>query len=200
MTNRKKNNNFDYRNIIFIIVFLLFLILLLFIYLKNSKERFETNTVDVDGLPLPNGPQILEDCKQNYAVINKNQNPSSTVNCNDSAWVKNPKLLCGICDGINGNEISTFSMNDRVTNSPINFYGCSNPNTSNNVSISGVTWVPPSTVQTTKLNSYLTDKLTCQFYSQNVVSDLCLMVACSNSCTIYINGKITCIKITVITK
>jgi len=194
MANRKKNNNFDYRNIIFIIVFLLFLILLLFIYLKNSKERFETNTVDVDGLPLPNGPQILEDCKQNYAVINKNQNPSYTVNCNDSAWVKNPKLLCGICDGINGNEISTFSMTDPVTRNPINFYGCSNSTTKNNVSIStGVKWnlPPPSpnSKQPTKLNSYLSDKLTCQFYSQNAVSDLCLMVACSNSCTIYINGK-----------
>lgn len=177
---KRKDSKYNCKNIILIIIFIIVIFLLLFIYLRRSNnENFFSN----NGAGVPGGSAILNDCNMNYASIGNN------VNCNKSAWITNSKLLCGICDGTNENGISTFTMTNPKTKVPVTFYGCSNQNTTNNADSPPVTWIPPSNAQVRKMNSYFSDKLTCNFFSENKISDLCLMVGCSDSCDILLNGK-----------
>jgi hypothetical protein len=182
---RTKKSNYNFKNIILILLFVVFIFLLLFIYVRNTKsENFVSSNLSGDGLPFPGGSAILSDCNSGYSRMANN------VDCNKSAWVTNSKLLCGICDGTNANEVSNFTMIDPNTNKPVTLYGCANKNALNAAAIPSVQWNRPTdpSIKVRKLNSYLTDRLTCNFYSKNKSSDLCLMVGCSDSCKITING------------
>lgn len=172
--------------IIFLIIFLIFIVIYMNMNLKKV-ESFSTiprtseknNINDTNsGSYIPMKHPILTDCLNNYGITDE------SIKCNQSAWVTNPKMLCGICDIVRGGEVNYFTKND------VKYYGC-NQNASNNVDIPSVTWVPPTNTDITinKVSGYFKDRLTCNYFNQDKKSDLYLMAICDDILEIKINNK-----------
>jgi uncharacterized membrane protein len=155
--------------IVLIIIIILFL-LLNYILKKQNYESFSQNSDFSKDF-------ILNDCSANFAkFFNK-----SLDDCLNSAWVKNPKYLCGIC-GENGNPLYSFRPNNDNTK-PL-LYGCS-PNATNYI---GLKWNQIQPVN--QVNPYLSDIMTCNSSNKNATSNMYLYICADDKCVININGQV----------
>lgn len=158
-----------------IIIFILFFLFILILICANKKRIIESFDVN-DGSYTPMKHPILTNCLTNYGTTD------SKIKCNTSAWVTNPRLLCAICDNLNGNDVNYFTKNN------ITYYGC-NQNTPNSVDNPQVTWEPPEKSSLNKLNGYFKDRLTCNYFNTDKTSDLYLIITCDDLFNISLNGS-----------
>jgi hypothetical protein len=169
-----KNNYNIFLVIIIIIIFLLFVIIYNYKFL-NKNECFSSPTGE---LSQYSKDKILEDCTNNFAKI-YNLDPTS---CEQKAWVTNPKLLCGICDGSEKNPLYGFQALGDPKNPRL--YGCSK-NTSNSLDLS---WDLDSGVNAQKIPTLLGSKQTCNLNNINITSGMYLYMCCDDYCSIKLNG------------
>jgi hypothetical protein len=179
-TNGKKWFQKNYK-IILCIVFFVLLLVIVCIYITRKKiESFSTTSEDNadlnTGSYAPMKHPILTDCLNNYGKTNSN------INCDKSAWVTNPRFLCGICDILNSGDVNYF------TKEKVNYYGC-NQNVANSVDSPPVTWTPPADTTINKLSGYFKDRMTCNYFSEDKKSDLYLIIICDDMFDLKLNDK-----------
>lgn len=163
---------------IYIITFIILVAFIVFIiyYIKNKNvESF------VDASDYSRKEAILNNCANSWGKIYmpNDTEEATKLACINNAWISEPNYLCGICDGTNNQLLRGFQTNN--SENPI-LYGCSE-NTSNSI---GLKWNQSSPVPT--LNSFLSDRLTCNSFNKNAVSNMYIYVCCDDYCTITVNG------------
>ena len=162
--------------IILIILIILIIIIIIVIIIKtyglnnNNNESFSL-------INQYSNKYIMNDCINNWAKISNASDPEQY--CSTSAWVSNPKYLCGICDGSDGSNVKplySFHPNNDIKQPKL--FGCS-----------GSLWTPPANNTVSKVNSYLGNLQTCNTQNINATSNMYLYVCADDNCTVSLNNK-----------
>ena len=172
------------KEILYVIIIILILIIVISIIYNKNISEFYYNIDELDNNPdmsTYSKSYILNDCINNYARINKFNNPGEV--CLNNAYVKNPNLLCGIC-GNNDYPLQKFKTND--PDNPI-LYGCPK-NTINNLELN---WNSRGLGNGVNIDNDTAYNLTCNKASNsNITSNLYLFVWADDDVNITLNGKI----------
>ena len=165
--------------IFLIILIIIFLLLITYITYKNKNiESFSANT----SLSSFSKKHILDDCINNWAKISNASNPE--LFCETNSWITNPKYLCGICGDSEENPLYSFNFQEGN--------GTNGANESDKISLFGCTgtlWSPPANNTIKKVNSYLSNKQTCNLTNINAKSNMYIYICADDNCTVSLNNK-----------
>jgi hypothetical protein len=164
-----------YLVIILIIIFILFII----IYNYKFLNKIECYSSPTGELSQYSKKYILDDCKNNFAKAYGIDEKS----CETSAWVLNPKLLCGICGDSESNPLYGYNFTSNISDDK-RFYGC-NENASNSI---GLSWRKKETI--IPLPPLLGNKQTCNLNNITATSGMYIYACCDDNCTISLNGSV----------